>query len=160
MEYEKLKPQKHDYVNIERNKSQNQDYEGTDKLEIDLNDGYARVKAESQETEIYSKIDACESDGYARVEPHEISNDDGYAKVKKYNNNTSDPNYEKVLFAKPEEKTYCEPINEPTYESLGNELETDDLSEPNYESVRFTQKALIEPPYQLLRECESGVVEE
>lgn len=152
--YEQLKPHEHDYASIARTKrnKENDGYATVERLESDASDGYARVQSNSQmENEIYSKIDHCGSDGYARVEHTDI---DGYAKVLKHNNNSDDPNYEQVRFQQSVQLKHSDPVTEPTYESLGNEFEAED---PNYESVRYTQTlAHIEPPYQLLRDCESG----
>ncbi|KAK6629959.1 hypothetical protein RUM43_003780 [Polyplax serrata] len=171
-EYEKLKPQKHDYTSLERSKK-----DGffvypmvSDKVEVEGTDGYSQVNVDAQENEIYSKIDASESDGYACVEPQEVFNsDDGYAKVVKHNNGRTEPSYERVTFGSRKtsspvdvadekvRKVQADRGPEPTYESLGNELDSEDVTDPNYESVRFTKEnVLVEPPYQMLRECESG----
>ncbi|KAL0275219.1 UNVERIFIED_CONTAM: hypothetical protein PYX00_003146 [Menopon gallinae] len=143
--YEQLKPQEHDYASIARTRNVR-----IDRHESDISDGYARVQSNAG---IYSKIDHSEADGYARVEPKEDA-DDGYAKVLKCNNNRLESNYERVLFDERVQSKHSDPVGEPTYESLGNEFDADD---PNYESVHYLiSSAPAEPPYQLLKDCESG----
>lgn len=148
--YEQLKPQEHDYASIARTRNVR-----IDRHESDISDGYARVQSNPRgEAGIYSKIDHSEADGYARVEPKEDA-DDGYAKVLKCNNNRLESNYERVLFDERVQSKHSDPVCEPTYESLGNEFEAD--SDPNYESVHYLiSSAHKEPPYQLLKDCESG----
>lgn len=133
-------------------------YEELNNLDSDLSDGYSKINKPKNNQEVnndlkldygYSKINKSKNkdSGYEELN-NELKLDDGYSKINKIRknkdsgydelNNPDDPNYESM----PSDCDYA------TVQQKSTESESD----PNYESVKYLDVTLQDPPYERLHD--------